>query len=150
MIVSIFRLCLFFFQAEDGIRDIGVTGVQTCALPICAAGLGLADDVQLLVADRHPQAGEVEVRGARHLAQPEAVDVERARAPFVRHEQAAVVDAPWRAHVAPGPSAATVSTTHRPKYSKWARSAAAVRSGSRARSASRMGRCDSAIAPRSP
>src|SRR3712207_7205062 len=27
-------LVLFFFQAEDGIRDIGVTGVQTCALPI--------------------------------------------------------------------------------------------------------------------
>src|SRR3712207_7487824 len=25
---------LLFFQAEDGIRDIGVTGVQTCALPI--------------------------------------------------------------------------------------------------------------------
>src|SRR3712207_7475555 len=24
----------FFFQAEDGIRDIGVTGVQTCAIPI--------------------------------------------------------------------------------------------------------------------
>ena len=29
-----FWLCFFFFQAEDGIRDIGVTGVQTCALPI--------------------------------------------------------------------------------------------------------------------
>src|SRR3712207_9491869 len=28
----------FFFQAEDGIRDIGVTGVQTCALPILATG----------------------------------------------------------------------------------------------------------------
>src|SRR3712207_1984555 len=28
-------VCVFFFQAEDGIRDIGVTGVQTCALPIC-------------------------------------------------------------------------------------------------------------------
>src|SRR3712207_7710151 len=27
----------FFFQAEDGIRDIGVTGVQTCALPIFGA-----------------------------------------------------------------------------------------------------------------
>src|SRR5256885_2492437 len=28
--------CLFFFfQAEDGIRDYKVTGVQTCALPIC-------------------------------------------------------------------------------------------------------------------
>src|SRR5690606_39497690 len=27
----------FFFQAEDGIRDFHVTGVQTCALPICLA-----------------------------------------------------------------------------------------------------------------
>src|SRR5260221_13949414 len=27
-------LCFFFFQAEDGIRDHCVTGVQTCALPI--------------------------------------------------------------------------------------------------------------------
>src|SRR5256885_10410155 len=27
-------MCLFFFQAEDGIRDYKVTGVQTCALPI--------------------------------------------------------------------------------------------------------------------
>src|SRR3989454_1365840 len=26
----------FFFQAEDGIRDYKVTGVQTCALPICS------------------------------------------------------------------------------------------------------------------
>src|SRR5215469_18962775 len=30
----------FFFQAEDGIRDLYVTGVQTCALPISAAGAG--------------------------------------------------------------------------------------------------------------
>src|SRR3712207_8430856 len=29
-----FYIVFFFFQAEDGIRDIGVTGVQTCALPI--------------------------------------------------------------------------------------------------------------------
>src|SRR5437762_6712206 len=27
-------MCFFFFQAEDGIRDTSVTGVQTCALPI--------------------------------------------------------------------------------------------------------------------
>src|SRR5687768_18483348 len=26
---------MFFLQAEDGIRDVAVTGVQTCALPIC-------------------------------------------------------------------------------------------------------------------
>src|SRR2546422_4330285 len=30
----IVSLCFFFFQAEDGIRDVAVTGVQTCALPI--------------------------------------------------------------------------------------------------------------------
>src|SRR6266496_5519044 len=29
-------VCFFFFQAEDGIRDLYVTGVQTCALPILA------------------------------------------------------------------------------------------------------------------
>src|SRR5699024_11548767 len=31
------RFFLFFFQAEDGIRDRNVTGVQTCALPILSA-----------------------------------------------------------------------------------------------------------------
>src|SRR5216684_5616749 len=30
----------FFFQAEDGIRDVAVTGVQTCALPICPSIFG--------------------------------------------------------------------------------------------------------------
>ena len=38
--VLVVRNCIglfffFFFQAEDGIRDTSVTGVQTCALPIC-------------------------------------------------------------------------------------------------------------------
>src|SRR3989337_3344413 len=36
MIVGSFVLFFFFFQAEDGIRDATVTGVQTCALPISA------------------------------------------------------------------------------------------------------------------
>src|SRR2546430_4226154 len=31
----VFNIPFFFFQAEDGIRDLTVTGVQTCALPIC-------------------------------------------------------------------------------------------------------------------
>src|SRR2546421_8997752 len=31
---SVSNRCFFFFQAEDGIRDLIVTGVQTCALPI--------------------------------------------------------------------------------------------------------------------
>src|SRR2546430_17469714 len=49
------HLCFFFFQAEDGIRDLTVTGVQTCALPIVwiSAGpeslpLNIAPDVRLL------------------------------------------------------------------------------------------------------
>src|ERR1022692_4407823 len=39
--VSVLDMCVvyvfFFFQAEDGIRDYKVTGVQTCALPISGA-----------------------------------------------------------------------------------------------------------------
>src|SRR5260221_12434659 len=42
--------CFFFFQAEDGIRDHCVTGVQTCALPIFARlahfRIGKPDDVK--------------------------------------------------------------------------------------------------------
>src|SRR6478752_8599705 len=34
---TIGAIFFFFFQAEDGIRDVAVTGVQTCALPIWAA-----------------------------------------------------------------------------------------------------------------
>src|SRR2546430_13149228 len=39
----------FFFQAEDGIRDLTVTGVQTCALPIfiTAIGTGVGEDFTL-------------------------------------------------------------------------------------------------------
>src|SRR5438046_9831809 len=38
----------FFFQAEDGIRDWSVTGVQTCALPICSVGSARESSAQRL------------------------------------------------------------------------------------------------------
>src|SRR3712207_7638043 len=38
----LYFIFFFFFQAEDGIRDIGVTGVQTCALPILISRLGFS------------------------------------------------------------------------------------------------------------
>src|SRR2546421_6283768 len=38
-ILEVLLVIFFFFQAEDGIRDLIVTGVQTCALPICFFGL---------------------------------------------------------------------------------------------------------------
>src|SRR5688500_6306258 len=43
---------IFFFQAEDGIRDYKVTGVQTCALPICAGGMSPRLDALLEEASR--------------------------------------------------------------------------------------------------
>src|SRR5256886_16165507 len=62
-------LCfVFFFQAEDGIRDLTVTGVQTCALPI----LGI-DDLQ-------PPAGRVGIE-AEAAAEHEE---ERAGGPSLR------------------------------------------------------------------
>src|SRR3712207_7155640 len=53
-------ICLFFFffQAEDGIRDIGVTGVQTCALPIWLVAVTfpeIAGDFLARNGDRDPR-----------------------------------------------------------------------------------------------
>src|SRR2546430_7489488 len=45
------EVCVFFFQAEDGIRDLTVTGVQTCALPILPSAL---DGMRILqISDIH-------------------------------------------------------------------------------------------------
>src|SRR5205085_5216957 len=54
---TIFVFFFFFFQAEDGIRDLTVTGVQTCALPIFAQGandprVNHAESEQIVVALR--------------------------------------------------------------------------------------------------
>src|SRR2546422_6750430 len=46
-------LFFFFFQAEDGIRDVAVTGVQTCALPICQWVVFLSF-MQDVAPDDHP------------------------------------------------------------------------------------------------
>src|SRR5688572_31410263 len=45
LIKSSSRIMFFFFQAEDGIRDLTVTGVQTCALPIYPHELRKMEDV---------------------------------------------------------------------------------------------------------
>src|SRR5690606_39986254 len=70
--------CFFFFQAEDGIRDFHVTGVQTCALPISAqekgfwdgGGHNISEKLMLIVSelgeaqealrkDKHTDPGEI-------------------------------------------------------------------------------------------
>src|SRR5690606_22290539 len=60
---------LFFFQAEDGIRDFHVTGVQTCALPICD---GLGEDVPLhrVRRQQHDELGLLAGLRGRDHAQP--------------------------------------------------------------------------------
>src|SRR6266576_6912637 len=55
----------FFFQAEDGIRDLYVTGVQTCALPIWVPGCPLQPGERVLRAARfepHAPGGPETVR----------------------------------------------------------------------------------------
>src|SRR3712207_7638444 len=59
----------FFFQAEDGIRDIGVTGVQTCALPISSdACPRMTEAVVRRLTPRNPP-------GPPRATDPEAADV---------------------------------------------------------------------------
>src|SRR2546426_6838316 len=50
--VSLTSFVFFFFQAEDGIRDYKVTGVQTCALPISDHRVGELRGVDLPPAHR--------------------------------------------------------------------------------------------------
>src|SRR3989442_5099395 len=64
------RTAVFFFQAEDGIRDADVTGVQTCALPISSPErlrrlLGL---VVVAVHELRPAQDELPRLADRHLA----------------------------------------------------------------------------------
>src|SRR6266581_7243202 len=59
---------VFFFQAEDGIRDGRVTGVQTCALPICRH----VPDFLLVHADKSVRV--VNVKSAGKLADPQIAE----------------------------------------------------------------------------
>src|SRR5690606_40105408 len=94
---------IFFFQAEDGIRDFHVTGVQTCALPISMAcmsrphSLGTADwkpgcgccpprgDARRRAGDPAPRVGPPELRAPANRcassAQPlKPTDIDRSPA----------------------------------------------------------------------
>src|SRR2546422_11725324 len=80
----------FFFQAEDGIRDVAVTGVQTCALPISR--------------DRErPDHGGYHLRGGSDARAPRPYHADRARRlyPCARHPAARECCVPRAARAGP-------------------------------------------------
>src|SRR2546430_5705756 len=90
----------FFFQAEDGIRDLTVTGVQTCALPIGEAarsgaaggadrGVGGRVAAGGVVAGRAHRSGAVRRRVLRHRADGGRVPAGRGAGPAARTGSAA-------------------------------------------------------------
>src|SRR6266496_2440762 len=74
MLQHLIILFFFFFQAEDGIRDLYVTGVQTCALPISwhrLMTLGIEHELHALPW-REPRAGGHVARAAMFIALSQA------------------------------------------------------------------------------
>src|SRR6266536_5606534 len=86
-------VCFFFFQAEDGIRDPLVTGVQTCALPIyfvqrvAEVRTGLAPDtpVEVWFQDemRIGQKYKLTYRWARKGSRPRAIYDQRTQSTYL-------------------------------------------------------------------
>src|SRR5699024_11537682 len=92
-------LFLFFFQAEDGIRDRNVTGVQTCALPISTRA-------------RHPQI--LQITQARLPPNPAHLRAIAQVAPTLIRATASAsallpLPQPRRPQVSPGPSAPQIA-----------------------------------------
>src|SRR2546429_3751835 len=91
LMVRYILLLFFFFQAEDGIRDVAVTGVQTCALPISFIEQGGGEtivpgglDCLLLVEFERETAAAARgvvgdaVRGLKHLTHWVETEIGRA------------------------------------------------------------------------
>src|SRR2546430_7518667 len=78
----------FFFQAEDGIRDLTVTGVQTCALPIYPHLGAVQDPAALrLLGDRDHPGGVRPVIGLRQPEAPDHLARRHLREPVPRSEE---------------------------------------------------------------
>src|SRR5271167_2266165 len=76
----------FFFQAEDGIRDRNVTGVQTCALPILQTGASPRATIALTLAAR-----AMAFLNGRHFVTPQ--DVKSIALNVLRHRVSVTYEA---------------------------------------------------------
>src|SRR6266478_6668163 len=78
----------FFFQAEDGIRDLTVTGVQTCALPISGGLERRSTPVRSIGCDGIKSIGYGEdSRAEKYLFSLNAARIARAAVLLVVHEK---------------------------------------------------------------
>jgi len=75
----------FFFQAEDGIRDIGVTGVQTCALPIPLIDTGSKMDE--VIYEEFKGTGNMELHLDRKIAEKRVYPAINIRRSGTRREE---------------------------------------------------------------
>src|SRR6266496_4903532 len=67
----------FFFQAEDGIRDLYVTGVQTCALPILLQQLAVEIGQRVKVADNLARVADpTKLKAQVKIAETQAKDIQ--------------------------------------------------------------------------
>src|SRR2546429_4882654 len=85
-------LSFFFFQAEDGIRDVAVTGVQTCALPISdlSGGRGRLARAARRTVHRDPRTLQPADRAAHREDRPgKGPGMDRQGRPAVEHGAAA-------------------------------------------------------------
>src|SRR2546427_9561717 len=75
----------FFFQAEDGIRDLTVTGVQTCALPILCNGCQMMSQLKDIIpgAEHWPQFR----RNASEQFEARTALLEVVESPSIRSEE---------------------------------------------------------------
>src|SRR2546425_7607848 len=104
--LSCLRIVFFFFQAEDGIRDKLVTGVQTCALPIWVTFRGLYGEGSEVVGNffqlsNQTTLGKSEDELLDHLGKivRQVIEYEeQARDVLLRTAPDEVADKTWRAY----------------------------------------------------
>src|SRR5690348_18445498 len=93
-------MCVFFFQAEDGIRDGRVTGVQTCALPIFPEQRTIYLDGDVLATRPFPELFQADMGTAAQIGR--ASCREKCRCRWSAYDEKKNKSWYWRSMIASG------------------------------------------------